>query len=79
MPSLHVAAAHILSRAKDTEGNFARLQRQVEAAAVFGVRAMLFAETCLHSYDIAADSIAQAEPLMAHSSPASRGWPGSTA
>ena len=63
MPSLHVAAAHILSRAKDTEGNFARLQRQVEAAAVFGVRAMLFAETCLHSYDIAADSIAQAEPL----------------
>jgi predicted amidohydrolase len=63
MPALHVAAAHILSRAMDTDANFARLQRQVESAAVLGVQAMLFAETSLHSYDLAADSMAQAEPL----------------
>ncbi len=63
MRQLHVAAAQINARAGEPEQNLRKILRQVRSAAAVGVEVILFAETCVHAYDLSPANIALAEPL----------------
>ena len=63
MRQLHVAVAQINARAGDLAGNQQRMLRQIRSAAAVGVEVILFAETCMHAYDLAPETLALAEPL----------------
>ncbi len=63
MRQLHVAVAQIHSIARDPRANLARIHRQVRSAAAVGVDVILFAETCIHAYELSAENKALAEPV----------------
>ena len=63
MRSVHVAAAQIQSKAFDVQGNLDKMLAQIKSAAAVGVEAIIFAETCIHSYCMYPESVALAEPL----------------
>jgi len=59
---LHVAGAQIQSKAMDPRGNLERMHRQIQIAALSGVEAILFGETCVHAYCLYPENLALAEP-----------------
>jgi predicted amidohydrolase len=63
MRHLHVAVAQIHSTARDPQSNLVRLHRQVQSAVAVGVEVILFAETCIHAYELSAENKAFAEPV----------------
>jgi len=63
MRSIHMGVAQIQSKAMDVQGNLSRMHRQIQAAAVSGVEAILFAETCIHAYCLYPENLALAESL----------------
>ena len=63
MRKLHVAVAQIHAVAGDPRRNLGRMLRQIHSAASVGVEVLLFAETCMHAYDMSPENLALAEPL----------------
>lgn len=63
MRQLHVAVSQINSVAGEPQANLQRMLRQIRSAAAVGVEVILFAETCIHAYDLSPENLALAEPL----------------
>jgi predicted amidohydrolase len=61
MPHLHLAVAQVHARACAAASNLARVERQVQAAALNGCDLILLAETVLHAYVFTPANLALAE------------------
>ncbi|MGD0089680.1 MAG: carbon-nitrogen hydrolase family protein [Planctomycetota bacterium] len=62
MAAIHIAVAQIHSRSGQIEANLARMLPQIRSAAAVGADAILFSETCVHSFALVPVDIAAAEP-----------------
>lgn len=65
MRSVHIAVAQVRARAGALAANLARVERQVQAAALNGCDLALFAETVLHAYVFTPANLVLAEPAGA--------------
>ena len=61
MPHLHLAVAQVHARAGAVAANLARVERQVQSAALNGCDLILLAETVLHAYVFTPANLALAE------------------
>ena len=61
--SIRIAVAQVNARAGEIRANLDRMRVQVRAAREVGAEAILFAETCVHAYDFAPETVELAEPL----------------